>query len=163
MNLVRRALEAARQTDGELFLFLEDDLLFNRFIRQNLFAWEPLRSFRCGTHFFASIFDPGVRVRQIDQRRRWAVVDRHSAFGAQALVISRRTVEYLVTCWGAIRSTHADVKVALLAGLVCPIFYHQPSLVQHVGLKSLWGGPYLYARDFDQNWLENIKSTSIAE
>jgi hypothetical protein len=153
MNLVRRALEAARRSDGELFLFLEDDLLFNRFIRQNLLAWEPIRAFRRGEHFFASIFDPGVSVSRLDAKARWAEVEPNSAYGAQGLVISKRTVEHLVTCWGAVRSIHADTKLPRLAGFVCPILYHRPSLVQHVGFDSLWGGPYLSADDFDPGWV----------
>jgi len=153
MDLVRRTLEAARRSDGELFLFLEDDLLFNRFMRHNLDAWEPIRTLRCSDHFFASIFDPGVAVKQVGERGRWIEAEPLSAFGAQGLVISRRTVEYLVTCWGIVSTTHADIKLARLASLVCPILYHRPSLVQHVGYKSLWGGPFIVALDFDQRWV----------
>ena len=26
------------------------------------------------------------------------------------------------------------------------------SVVQHVGFNSLWGGPYIFAQDFDERW-----------
>ena len=152
MSLFRSTLEAARRSDGELFLLLEDDLLFNRFLRHNLEAWEPIRALRCDMHFFASIFNPGVVIRKVDGQRNWAEAEPLSVFGSQGLVISRRTVEYLVTCWGVVSVTHADIKLARLAALVCPILYHQPSLVQHVGFNSLWGGPFTAASDFDPRW-----------
>jgi hypothetical protein len=155
MHLVRAALEEARQSDGDLFFFLEDDIVFNRHIRLNLESWAPIRRRHRTDHLFASVFDPGVRVRSSDRSGRWIEAEPFSAFGAQGLVISRPTLEHLVTCWGIDRSTYADLRLARLAGLVCPILYHRPSLVQHVGANSLWGGTHITAVDFDQEWLAN--------
>jgi hypothetical protein len=39
MHLIRAALEEARQSDGDMFFFLEDDIVFNRHIRRNLESW----------------------------------------------------------------------------------------------------------------------------
>jgi hypothetical protein len=153
MHLVRAALEAARGSDGELFLFLEDDIVFNRHLRSNLESWEPIRRFGQTDHLFASVFNPGVPVRNLDRSGRWIETEPSMAFGAQGLVISRRTVEHLVSCWGVDRSTHADLRLARLAGLVCAILYHRPSLIQHVGVDSLWGGIHIAASDFDRDWL----------
>jgi hypothetical protein len=74
------------------------------------------------------------------------------AFGSQALLISPSTARYLVTCWGVEPGPHADLKLARLAARVCPLVYHLPSLVQHVGVQSLWGGPFHSAADFDKDW-----------
>lgn len=153
MHLVRAALEAARQSDGELFLFLEDDVIFNRHLRFNLKSWEPIRRFQRENHFFGSIFNPGVPIRRFDRAAMWIEAEPSLAFGAQGLVISRRTVEHLVSCWGVDHSTHADLRLARLAELVCAILYHCPSLIQHVGLNSLWGGIQITASDFDRDWL----------
>jgi hypothetical protein len=36
-----------------------------------------------------------------------------------------------------------------LAARLGPIYYHTPSLVQHLGRQSAWGGHFHYAPDFD--------------
>jgi hypothetical protein len=43
--------------------------------------------------------------------------------------------------------------MARLAGrLDRPLYYHVPSLVQHVGKKSVWGGFFHQAADYDPLW-----------
>jgi SAM-dependent methyltransferase len=42
-----------------------------------------------------------------------------------------------------------------LAARVCRIYYHLPSLVQHVGRQSVWGGHYHYTPDFDPEWRQD--------
>ena len=46
-----------------------------------------------------------------------------------------------------------DIKISRLAAqLDEPIFYHVPSLVQHVGKRSTWGGKFHFAADYDPLW-----------
>jgi hypothetical protein len=46
-----------------------------------------------------------------------------------------------------------DIKISRLAGrLKRQVLYHCPSLVQHVGKSSVWGGPFHQARDFNRHW-----------
>jgi hypothetical protein len=158
MLLVHRTLDLAFRDGSEFVLLLEDDLIFNKHLRHNLVNWQPLRT-ACGSdHFFATLFNPAATVARGDCRLRHAEVQPASARGAQALVLSHRTLGYLVTCWGMLPAMHADVKMAKLAGRVCRIFRHVPSLVQHVGLESVWGGPFIAAADFNKHWKARIRS-----
>lgn len=153
MALVRSALELARRDEhAQMILFLEDDVIFNRHFRQNLDAWQPLREQRPGDHFFASLFNPGVRFLRSDPARACAEAKPDSVWGSQALLIARPTVQFVATCWGSYAAFNADIKLARLAANLCPILFHQPSLVQHVGKESCWGGPFLLARDFEAEW-----------
>jgi hypothetical protein len=152
MALVRRTLELARRGGSELILLLEDDVVFNRHLRHNLESWHPVRSRRPGDHFFASLFNPGVRFVERKPGLAYGRALPESVYGAQALLISQETAHFLVSCWGAYPAVHADIKLARLAALVCPILFHMPSLVQHVGVQSLWGGRFLSADDYDAEW-----------
>jgi len=46
----------------------------------------------------------------------------------------------------------ADGRLARLAGRLGPLWLHTPSLVQHVGGRSVWGGVFLQAEDFSALW-----------
>ena len=150
--LVRSALEAARRTHADMFLFLEDDILFNRHLRHNLETWAPVRVCRPGDHVFGSLFNPGVQRWRSNAAEQWFEAEPLSAFGSQGIVVSRATLQHMVSCWGIDRSTHGDLRLIRLASLVGPILYHQPSLIQHDGRASLWGGPFIEAQDFDPDW-----------
>ena len=46
-----------------------------------------------------------------------------------------------------------DIRMSRLAGRFRPpLFYHAPSLVQHLGTVSTWGGGFHEAPDFDPDW-----------
>jgi hypothetical protein len=46
-----------------------------------------------------------------------------------------------------------DIRILSLAKRMGkPVFYHAPSLVQHIGAKSTWGGGFHKAFDFDPSW-----------
>ncbi len=114
-------------------LFLEDDLDFNRHIRHNLHNWGPVKN---KTVTLASLYNPRVRELACDLRNNARIVEPHSVFGSQAFLISRPTVEYLLRHWKKVDGMQ-DIKISRLAGLLRnPIFYHAPSLVQHIGVQS---------------------------
>jgi hypothetical protein len=152
MLLFHRTLDICLREGSELVLLLEDDLVFNVHLRHNLMAWRPLRRLGAGEHFFASLFNPGTRLTEVNPSLAYAEIPPESASGSQALLISRRTVAYLTTCWGMLPAMHADLKLAKLAARVGPLLCHVPSLVQHVGFESVWGGPFSAACDFDRSW-----------
>jgi hypothetical protein len=152
MALVRSTLRRVANAEPEMFLFLEDDLDFGLHFSYNLARWLPLLRFSRNDHFFASLYNPGVRLLKLFPESAYGEACTESVFGSQALLISRATARYLVTCWGVESCANADLKIARLAARVCPLLYHVPSLVQHVGTKSLWGGPSHCAADFDRNW-----------
>lgn len=143
------ALKAVLESRADYILFLEDDLDFNRHIQHNLQHWEPLRERRAT---LASLYNPGIREAACDLKTHSRLVDPGSVFGSQAFLISVRAVNHILNHWHEVPGMQ-DIKMSRLAGrLGVPLFYHAPSLVQHVGKASLWGARFHQARDFDQNW-----------
>jgi hypothetical protein len=58
---------------------------------------------------------------------------------------------HLLKHWGE-EVGAADLRMPRIAARICPVYMHAPSLVQHVGGESTWGGPFHQAHDFDQSW-----------
>jgi hypothetical protein len=152
LMLVLRILRRAVSEQAELILLLEDDLNFNKNLRYNIESWHPLEQFDRGQHFFGSLFNPGVTFHKVFPALAYGEASPQSVLGSQALLLSRATAQYMVTYWGVEAAAHADVKLRSLAARVCPLFFHVPSLIQHVGYRSSWGGPFRCATDFDGEW-----------
>jgi Mannosyltransferase putative/Glycosyltransferase family 9 (heptosyltransferase) len=143
------ALKRCLERPADYLFFLEDDLDFNQHLRHNLEHWELLRS---GGVTLASLYNPRVPDLACDIKNRARVVHPQSVFGSQALLISRGIVAHLVEHWEEVKGMQ-DIRIAKLAGrLRNPVFYHSPSLVQHTGRRSLWGGKFHQAADFDPCW-----------
>ena len=142
---LRRSLDGS----ADYILFLEDDLEFNRHFRHNLHQWAPVKN---GAVTLAGLYNPSLRESACDLRVHARIVAPRSVFGSQALLLSRRTVAYIVRHWNQVTGMQ-DIKISRLAGrLKNPIYYHVPSLVQHVGTRSIWGGTFHRAMDFDREW-----------
>jgi hypothetical protein len=146
-RMLRRALEL----DADYFLLLEDDLEFNPHLRHNLLAWSPLRASESRLAFFASLYNPLRAQLRRDDARRFFIADPRDVWGSQALVLSRGSVGYMLRFWHEAEGA-ADIKMARLAARVGPIYYHVPSLVQHTGKVSTWGGMSHHAPDFDPSF-----------
>jgi hypothetical protein len=143
------ALKKSLEFKADYILFLEDDLDFNRHIRHNLGTWGPLKR---GAVALASLYNPRVLERACDLKSNSRIVDAKSAFGSQALLLSKGTVEYIVRRWNDVPGFQ-DIRMTRLVGrLGSPILYHAPSLVQHIGTRSTWGGGFHRAPDFDPVW-----------
>jgi hypothetical protein len=147
LSLLQRAVESGH----ELILFLEDDLDFNRRIRYNLEHWYPLARRRPSTAFFASLYNPGVGLLTRSPRHSFFVANPNAVFGSQAFLMSSGTARYIVEHWWDVIGMQ-DIKMSRLAARLCPVYYHSPSLVQHIGVVSAWGGNYHSAQDFDESW-----------
>ena len=147
-----RLLQRAVADGSEAILFLEDDLTFNRHLRHNLENWYPLTKWRQPDHFFASLYNPNVRRLAQSPRHSFFVADPNAVYGSQAFLLAGTTARYIAERWQDVIGMQ-DIKMSRLAARVCPIYYHTPSLVQHVGKDSAWGGPYHAAQDFDDGWL----------
>ena len=143
------ALRHSLQSQAEYILFLEDDLEFNQHFYHNLCHWRPLQA-ECLT--LASLYNPGVKMLACDVSHHAFVAAPTSIYGSQAFLLSRTTAQYLVRHWSKTAGMQ-DIKMSrLAAALKQPILYHTPSLVQHVGRKSAWGGSFHQARDFEPDW-----------
>ena len=144
-----RALQWCLGTEADYILFLEDDLAFNRHLRHNVERWRPLRN---GAVTLAGLYNPNLRESAYDLENQALVVAPHSVFGSQAFLMSKSAVAYVVRHWNQVEGMQ-DIKISRLAGrLKYPLLYHCPSLVQHVGSSSVWGGPFHQASDFDPHW-----------
>ena len=143
------ALRAFLGGGAEYLLFLEDDLAFNRHLRHNLLSWTPLVERQVT---LASLYNPFLGELAVDIRNRAVVIDARTVFGSQAFLLSRQTAAYVAAHWKQVEGMQ-DLRMARLAGrLGRPILYHAPSLVQHLGKRSLWGGSFHYSADFDGRW-----------
>jgi Mannosyltransferase putative len=145
-----RLLQRFVSEDAEDYLlFLEDDLGFNRHLRRNLETWPLLRS-RAIT--LASLYNPGIAEEACDLRNRAYLVRPERIYGSQAFLLSRRAAEFLIKEWHTVEGMQ-DIRISRLAGrLRKPIWYHSPSLVQHLGQASTWGGAFHSAMDFAADW-----------
>jgi hypothetical protein len=143
------ALQKSLDCQADYILFLEDDLDFNQHIRHNLGRWDPVRR---GAVTLAGLYNPRVGVKACDLRSHARIIDPNAVFGSQALLLSKDTAAYVVRRWDDVVGLQ-DTKISRLAGrLGKPVFYHAPSLVQHIGRRSTWGGAFHQAFDFDPLW-----------
>jgi hypothetical protein len=134
---------------AEHLLLLEDDLSFNRHLRHNVERWRPYRRREIT---LAGLYNPGLYEIAYDVVGHAVAVAPESAFGSQALLLSRPTVEHVVSAWNTL-NTAADHRLARLAAqLGRPLYYHAPSLVQHQPVPTTWGGVLHQAPDFDPDW-----------
>jgi hypothetical protein len=151
-RIVRQGLRALTRFlagPADYLLFLEDDLRFNRHLRHNLERWRFLRARRVT---LAGLFNPGLRELAYDVRSHAIAVDPLGTFGSLALLISRPTADHAVRHWN-LHELPLDLRLPRLAAdLGLPIYYHAPSLVQHVAAPSTWGGYPYQAIDFDPSW-----------
>jgi hypothetical protein len=144
---VRLGLEwFSTQTDADFLLLLEDDLDFNAHLWWNLERWSPLVD---GRLHFGSLYNPNIRSNQGDD---YFIANADACYGSQAYVLSRAAVRVLLRDWLNVIGMQ-DIKVTRILGAAgYPLFYHRPSLVQHVGRQSVWGGGYHSAPDFNPGW-----------
>jgi hypothetical protein len=153
----RRALAAAAVSTADLILLMEDDLDFNRRLRANLADWPRLERVEGKHPFFASLYDPGFYAVHDRPKDRYAVVDPHGCWGAQALLVSRVLAGYFIAHWDE-EWGEPDMRMPRLASRFVPIYYHRPSLVDHIGRVSTWGGQPHQAIDFDPRWRSDAES-----
>ena len=152
-----RLLQRAVADGPDYILFLEDDLEFNRHLRFNLEHWYPLVNTPPRRPFFASLYNPNGkgRLRTVsfaaETRHAYFVVDPNTVFGSQAFLLSLVTARYIVEHWNNVIGMQ-DIKMSRLAARFGPIYYHTPSLVQHVGVDSAWGGPFQWSADYAGDW-----------
>jgi hypothetical protein len=144
-----RALKASLDYQADYILFLEDDLDFNRHIQHNLCQWDPIRRREV---MLASLYNPRLPGKAWDVKGNARLIDPAIAFGSQAFLLSKETVRYIVRRWNKF-SGKQDLRMLRLAGsLANAVHYHAPSLVQHIGAQSTWGGGFHQAFDFDPKW-----------
>ena len=136
---------------ADFILFCEDDIIFNRHLRHNLENWAPLKEFLelpKQRHFFGSLYDPTIREQEVNEAANYFIADPDSVYGSQCFVMSRIMALYFIAYWWEVPGMQ-DIKMSRLAARLVSIYYHAPSLVQHVGVVSAWGGPFHDTKMFD--------------
>jgi len=146
-----KVLDKVAAGSADVALILEDDLDFNRHLRHNLSAWPPLRARDGNVPFFGSIYNPDRPALWRRAGQSFFIVNPQQMWGAQAVLISRATAGYALEHWGEEQGA-ADLRMPRLGARLAPVYLHAPSLVQHVGEASTWGGPFHTASDFDRGW-----------
>jgi hypothetical protein len=151
VHTASRLLKRALSDRSELILFLEDDLRFNTYLRHNLEHWWPLTNVQSGDYFFGSIYNPNVCELERNNSHAFFKADPGCVYGSQAFILSIATARHIVANWEKMIGMQ-DIRMSRLAAEMSPIYYHVPSLVQHVGFTSAWGGSYHCAIDFNATW-----------
>jgi len=143
------ALKQILKSNSDYILFLEDDLDFNVHFLHNLKHWKPLSTRSIA---LASLYNPRIREMVCDPKNNTRFMSPQSVFGSQAFLLSKEAAKYVVRRWEKVEGKQ-DIKISRLAGHLNKwVAYHAPSLVQHIGEASLWGGRFHQAADFDREW-----------
>ena len=149
----RELLQLGADGPDDLFVYFEDDLDFNAHLRHNLEQWPPIAAHTPGGHFFGSLYGPNLVAHDAPERTTstFAAVPPEQVYGTQAWVLSRATARYVLEHWDEVGG-YPDIRISRLAGRVTPLWYHLPSLVQHLAVPSVWGGVPHTAPDYDAEW-----------
>lgn len=158
-DLTKRAVDNSRSLllsavsgPGDVFLFLEDDLDFNRWLRFNIERWAPLAERPIGGDFYASLYNPGVgSLNEDDDGDTFRIVNPELVYGSQAVLMSTSIAAWILRHWDDGRGFQ-DIRMSRLAAQRTPIYYHRPSLVQHRPVPSTWGGVAHEACDYSPDW-----------
>ena len=87
-----------------------------------------------------------------DPAQRCSFADSWSVFGSYARLFTRECAAWLMPLF-TLGAEHHDQQTAPLVALRWPLYYHAPSLVQHTGRISTWGGGGFHtASDFVEDW-----------
>ena len=122
-------LQSVRADDSDYFLFLEDDLDFNRHLRHNLINWEPLRQRKA---IVASLDHPKVAVDSTNEADHYSISERRAFLTGDALLFKRDAALRILED----ASTNSETGVCTISELAQrwmsgkPLYYHRPSLVQ---------------------------------
>jgi hypothetical protein len=151
-----RLLQSARSADCEAILFLEDDLLFNAHLKHNIFSWPALQACQRGSHFFASLYNPGIKPKLNTFADEQYEAIPGDVYGSQAIILSKATVDWVVESWPRMTGL-IDIRMSRAAAQVTPLLYHRPSLVDHAPVASTLSAMSHRAHDFDAGWKRGTK------
>ena len=145
-------LRIAAESPAAHTLLMEDDLDLAPRFPQRAAAWGPLGEGRVGA--FGFFFNPGVPVaageRHAGQGDDWFIAEPAGVLGSQALVVAREFAQEVLAEWGTLDGFPVMKMAALAARRGLPVYYHRPSLVEHVGTVSAWGGHLRRSVDFPE-------------
>ena len=149
IRCAQAALQKGLAQGTDYILLLEDDLDFNRHISHNLRQWTPVKS---GAVTFAGLYNHQARELAFDLKNNARIIDPYYLFGSQAFLFSRNFVTTLLRRWPKLEGDLIARLYQLNGRQRHPVYYHAPSLVQHIGTASIRGSTFHQAGDFDSDW-----------
>lgn len=141
------ALKKAMEKSNQWIVFMEDDLIFNTYIAHNIMSWDPIVKEILN---LGSLYTPYNNRCSIEEGSYWYKANCLSLYGSQFYIMSREAAQWAIDYWDT-ENGMQDIKITRLARGK-PIYYYSPSLVQHMPIKSVWGGVSHQAHDFDADW-----------
>lgn len=141
------ALKQALKKSNPWIVFMEDDLIFNKYITNNILNWEPIKQKNLN---LGSLYTPNNNRCSIEEGNNWYKADCLKLYGSQFFILSRLAAQWAVDRWDT-QIGMQDIRITRLSRGK-PIYYHSPSLVQHMPIESVWGGVSHQASDFDLEW-----------
>jgi hypothetical protein len=145
------AIKVALSLNSKYVVFMEDDLIFNKFIKHNILNWMPIKNEILN---FGSLYTPNNNRCSIEDGKNWYIADCLKLYGSQFFIMSRLAAQWSIDHWNKIEGMQ-DIKLTRLARGK-PIYYYDPSLVQHRETPSVWGGISHKSADFDEYWKHPI-------
>jgi ADP-heptose:LPS heptosyltransferase len=146
---VHAALTQSLSSPAQYHLFLTDDLTFNLHLRHNLLHWAPLKN---GAVTLAGLYNPNLIELSYDFPHHAFIVEPKSIYAAQALLLSKPALKFVLQHWDEVEGQAHRKIVHLAARLDNPILFHTPSLVQRLNGKKRPAEDAHQAVDFDPNW-----------
>jgi hypothetical protein len=140
-------LKIAVSYNTQWIVFMEDDLIFNKYIAHNILSWDPIKYNYLN---FGSLYTPANNRCAQEERQFFYIADCLRLYGSQFYIMSTQAAQWAIEHWNSIEGMQ-DIKLTRLARGK-PILYHSPSLVDHRDVGSVWGGMAHHAHDFDLNW-----------
>lgn len=145
-----KAMKTAVEHSPKWVVFMEDDLIFNKYIGHNIVNWEPIRNNFLN---FGSLYTPNNNRCSEEDGNCWYKAECLKLYGSQFYIMSPHAAEWAINHWNDVIGLQ-DIKLTRLARGK-PIYYHSPSLVQHRSVPSVWGGVSHQSGDFDYEWKNN--------
>lgn len=141
------SLKKALDKPDRWIVFMEDDLIFNKYIAYNIENWEPIKN---GSLNLGSLYTPNNNRCSIQDGPCWYKANCLRLYGSQFYIMSRVAAQWAIDHWYD-EIGMQDIKITRLSRGK-PIYYYSPSLVQHMGVSSVWGGVSHHAYDFNEYW-----------
>lgn len=141
------ALKILAEQDADWFVFMEDDLIFNKHLLHNTLSWEPIvnKTLNLGVYYAA-----GNGFHANKHGLNWYGACPTGMYGSQFYIMSRECLEWAITHWHSIVGMQ-DIKILNLSRgkTIC---VYSPNMVQHRSVPSVWGGISHTSNTFSEDW-----------
>lgn len=147
-NTAFQILQEAMKHEWDYLVFCEDDVLFNKHLRNNLDNWTPVKYGMC---LVGSLYQGDVPAKVYGGD--YGLYDATLIGGSQAVVVKRCWLPVLLDMWVGLKVGMQDMRFFFGVNEFFPFVYvSHPNLVQHQPVPSTWAGPKHQSVTFDPDW-----------